>query len=850
MNYKKLPVYSQKQRILDALASHQVIVVESPTGSGKTTQLPVILHEAGYAENGVIGVTQPRRIAAVGVCRFIAGQLDVPVGGYVGYKMRFEDITGPETKLKILTDGTLLQEMKGDRWLSRYSVLMIDEAHERTLNIDFILGLVKDILPHRPELKVIISSATLNPVVFSEYFNNCPIVSIDTPVYPVQLFYDPPPIEGDEDVLINKIASTVERLVGGSGIAAGIGVDSQGGGDILIFCTGEKMIKGTVAKLLGCKVRRDLYVMPLYGRLGSEEQEKVFDPAPPGLTKVVVSTNVAETSVTIDGITAVIDTGLAKMNFYNPRTFTSSLVETSISRASADQRKGRAGRTRPGICYRLYPEDGFEKRDEFTREEIYRTDLAEVILRMAEIGIRDFESFPFISPPNAKGVHGAIDALRLLDALDEDNGLTDIGRKMVPYPLMPRQARMIVESVLRYPDVLREVIIAAAFLSTNSPYLLPQGEEMEARKAHHAFRSRHFGDFASYLNLYWDYVDSGDRLGFCDRYYLDKKIMDELLAIVAQLEEITARSGVPITEGGATEDFIKACARGLMPFICVRDGKFDYRSVAMDRIMIHPGSVLFRDVPEFIVAGEIVHTSRTYARSVSPLQKSWLAEIHPELPGRLLSRKNNQNRDDRRRSEKAEAVRKDKDTTNQIWIGGKSFPLSRTPGKGNKKRAMLEWSVLHKALKDAGDAPLPDFGSLRGTLFLDRDEVLPDSKVNTIMKAAKLLNPKKDMRDAPPRGNFHIHKEEHRDSLISELGNLLCVTRGGKKKKKGGMGFTALYSDGEGHYWFKSIRSFHGAVSESLESLEDLADHVGDELDDKQTKLLSETYRRVEELLY
>jgi len=622
-----------------------------------------------------------------------------------------------------------------------------------------------------------------------------------------------------------------------------------------VFCTGEKMIKDTVARLLGCTVRRELQVMPLYGRLGSEEQEKVFDPVEQGKVKVVVSTNVAETSVTINGIVAVIDTGLAKMNFYNPRTYTSSLIETQISQASANQRRGRAGRTRAGQCYRLYPEVSFKKRSEYTQEEIYRTDLAEVVLRMAEIGIRDFESFPFISPPNPKGIHGAVEALQLLDALDEKNELTDIGKRMVPYPLMPRHARMIIEAVIRYPDVLKEVIIVSAFLSNNAPYLLPQGEEMEARKAHHSFRSKFHGDFATYLNLYWDYVDSSKRADFAEHYYLDKKIMDEILAIVDQLEDITSRSGVPIAEGGSSEDFIKACARGLMPFICVKDGRFDYRSVGVDRIMIHPGSVLFRENPEFIVAGEIVHTSRTYARSVSPLKKEWLAEIHPDLPKRLFAKPKNGkdtmpgSRGKGRQSEN----RANKDTTTQIWIAGESFNLSKTPGKGNKKRAVLEWSRLHKALaraSESGDTTLPDFGAMRGTLLLGRDEVLPDSKVNTIMKAAKLLNPEKDVREAAPRGNYHIHKGDHRDRLIFELKNILKVIRGGKKQKKGGMGFVALYSDGEGHYWFKSIRSFHGAVTVSLESLEDLADFVVDDIDDEQSKILGETYRRVEAMLY
>jgi len=860
LNPHELPVYSRRQRILESLNKHQVIVVESPTGSGKTTQIPIILHEAGYADNGIIGITQPRRIAAVSVCRYIARQLQSEVGSLVSYKMRFEDTTGPETRLKIVTDGTLLQEMKGDRWLSSYSVIMIDEAHERTLNIDFILGLIQEILPHRPDLKIIISSATLNPIVFSQYFNSCPIVTIESPIYPVKLFYDPPSVYNNTEALISKITSVVEKIVRGKRetqekihersrgrTSLLVGDQDVPGGDILIFCTGERMIKDCVTHLLSCTVRRDLQVMPLYGRLGSEVQEKVFDPTKEGKVKVVVATNVAETSITIDGISSVIDTGLAKLNYYNPQTYTSSLLETPISQASANQRKGRAGRTRPGQCYRLYPKEGFSKRPAYTREEIYRTDLAEVVLRMADIGIRDFGSFSFISPPDPQGILGAVDTLKLLDAIDDDNNLTEIGKRMALYPLMPRHARMIVESTLRYPQILREVIIISAFLSTNTPYLLPQGEEMEARKAHHAFRSDYHGDFASYLNLYWDFVEAKNRDKFAERYYVDKKILDEILAIVDQLEEITSRRGIPISEGGSSEDFIKACARGLIPFICVKDGRFNYRSVGVDKITIHPGSVLFRENPEFIVAGEIINTSRTYARSVSPLEKEWLAEIHPSLPSMLLIHprvnKKNQSRGYQSFSKPV------KDTTAQIWIAGEPFPLSRTPGKGNKKRAVLEWKRLHNALKRSKDATRPNFGGMRGTLLFDRNEVLPDSKVNTIIKAAETLNPKTDIRVSFPRGNYHIHKLEQRNDLISELTNLMMVTRGGKKTKKGGMGFIALYSDGIGCYWFRAIRSFHGAVSSSLESLEVLVDDVGDELKEEQTKMLSEIYRRLEALL-
>jgi len=837
-----LPVYLQKNRILEALEGRQALIVESPTGSGKTTGLPVILLEAGYAREGLIGVTQPRRIAAMSVCRFIARHMDSAVGGLVGYKMRFEDVTSADTKLKIVTDGTLLQEMKGDRWLSRYDILMIDEAHERTLNIDFILGLVKEILSHRPEFKVVISSATLNPRVFSDYFDGAPIVTIDTPVYPVRLHYDPPPIEGDEAMLIDKIVDKVERIIR-MGSSDREGVFS---GDILIFCSGERMIKDSVAKLITCSARDRLQVMPLYARLGNEEQEKVFEAPLEGKTKVVVATNIAETSVTIDGITAVIDTGLAKLNFYNPHTYTNSLIETEISRASANQRKGRAGRTQPGICYRLYSAANYNRRFEFTKEEIYRTDLAEVVLRMAEIGIRDFETFPFISLPESGGIRGAVEALRLLDALNLNNELTNIGRWMTPYPLMPRHSRMIVEAILRYPGVIREVIILAAFLSTNSPYLLPQGEEMEARKAHHKFRSKRHGDFASYLNLFWDYTDARDKQNFAEAHYLDKKILDEILAIADQLEEITARNGISIGEGGTSEDFIKACSRGLIPFICIKNRRFDYRSVGADRILIHPSSVLFKETPEFIIAGEIVRTSRTYARSVSPLQEIWLADIHPELPKWLLAREHRASDPDRWKRKRTGKDRKD--TTNKIWIAGEAFELARSPGRGNKKRALIQWSRLHGALDRAREEVLPDFGSMRGTLLLGGNEVLPDSKVNTIIKAASLLNPEKDLLEAVPPGNFRI--DTNLNDLIGELPNLLKVTRGNRKRKKEGMGFVTLYSDRKGHFWFKSLRSFHGAVSTCLESLESLADYMQADSDKSQKTKLGDTYRQIESLLY
>ncbi|GAB6391219.1 MAG: ATP-dependent RNA helicase HrpA [Treponematales bacterium] len=634
MDYLELPVYRHKDLILKALETSQAVVVESPTGSGKTTQLPVILYRAGYGKNGVIGVTQPRRIAALSVSAFIARQLGEDGSGLVGYKMRFEDKTGPSTKIKIMTDGILLQEMKLDPWLSKYDCLIVDEAHERSLNIDFILGLLKRVLEMRKEFKVVISSATINAQVFSEYFGGCPVVKIDAETYPVTLIYDPPAVpRGDgrtsqdaEEALLAKVGDITERFI------------SEGReGDILIFLPGEKVIKDCMSRLSSGSVGKHLHLIPLYGRLGKEEQERVFDTAPRGKTKAVVSTNIAETSVTIDGVTAVIDSGLSKLNYYNPKTFTSSLVEVPVSKAAANQRKGRAGRTRAGSCYRLYTRKDFENRELFTTEEIYRTDLSEVVLRMAELGITAFEEFDFISPPEHAGILAAIDTLNLLDALESDRTLSRTGKLMAEFPLLPRQSRIIVEALLKYPNVLEETLIAAAFLSTQGPYILPPGEETDARRAHHAFRDND-GDFVSYLKLYRAYAAAPRKQRFCETNYLDEKAMAEIVNVVTQLELIVSGLGFPVLSGGPVEDYLCAVARGHIQFVCYREGgqrrsaaPAVYRSLTADRILIHPGSVMFKTDPEFIVAGEIVKTTRTYAMSVSPLPFEALDRIRPGL---------------------------------------------------------------------------------------------------------------------------------------------------------------------------------------------------------------------------
>ena len=850
IDYKKLPVYEQKDRILQTLSENQVIVVQSPTGSGKTTQIPVILHEAGYSASGVIAVTQPRRIAALSVSEFIAKQLKTSYPGLVGYKMRFEDKTDASTKIKIMTDGILLQEMKLDPWLTKYSVVMVDEAHERSLNIDFVLGLLKRVLAERKDFKVIVSSATMNAEAFSEYFGGCPIVTIDTITYPVAMVYDPPATEittttdtGCEAIL-QKIESTIERVL-----------DNKESGDILVFLPGEKIIKDCVMRLAYSHLHSKIHLVPLYGRLPKEEQEKVFDSAPFGKKKVVIATNIAETSVTINGITTVIDTGLAKLNFYNPRTFTSSLNEVPVSKASCNQRRGRAGRTQPGTCYRLYSKKNFEQRPLYTTEEIYRTDLSEVVLRMSELGITDFETFDFISPPGKEGIYGAIDTLNLLGALNEDHTLSAIGKLMVEFPLEPRVSRILVESIMRYPEVLEEAIIASAFLSASSPFILPAGEEMDARKAHHAFRDIQ-GDFVSYVKLFRTYESMKNQKRFCENNYLDERVMAEIANIKLQLEDEIRTLGIPITSGGSMDDYLCCIASGMIQFVCVREGRENYRSLTAEHISIHPGSSMFRTDPLFIVAGEIVRTSRTFAMSVSPLTKSLLAKISPDLEGRLNAARGKKGRSltgnlevsgTNFRDQKGKRVGRDdgrfggkaKKDENTVMLGGETFEIQKFKGK---KMLTLPLLQFQKALAQEKDANrLAQAAGLRGKVLVKGGVLLEGEKVELIAKVVSTLNLNPVGEKDWPRGmNVHIADEEGKAELIRNIELVLRVTMAKSRSKE--FGFICLFTDGKGTYWFKVSRGFATALNESLSSLETLVDDAAS-LSESQKEKVNMVYR-------
>lgn len=861
VDYTQLPVYAQKQRILDTLKTNQVIVVQSPTGSGKTTQLPVILHEAGYSQNGIIAVTQPRRIAALSVSEFIAKQLHTTYPGLVGYKMRFEDKTDPSTKIKIMTDGILLQEMKLDPWLSKYSVIMVDEAHERSLNIDFVLGLLKRVLAARKDFKVIVSSATMNAEAFSNYFDACPIVTIDTITYPITVVYDPPAMPASTtsptacEALLAKIEQTIDRVL-----------DNKEDGDILIFLPGEKIIKDCITRLYSAHFSRKIHLVPLYGRLSKEEQEKVFDNAPFGKKKVVVSTNIAETSVTISGITTVIDSGLAKLNFYNPKTFTSSLNETPVSKASCNQRRGRAGRTCAGTCYRLYSRANFDERDMYTTEEIFRTDLSEVVLRMAELGITDFDKFDFISPPNKEGLIGAIETLTMLKAITPEHTLSPIGKMMVEFPLMPRISRIIVEAIMHYPEVLEEALIAAAFLSTHSPFVLPLGEEMDARKAHHSFRDIQ-GDFVTYVKLYRTYMSMKNKTRFCENNYLDERVMAEIANIKEQLEEIVSSMQIPVTGGGSMDDYLCCIAAGMIQFVCVREGRESYRTLTAEHISIHPGSCIFKQEPLYIVAGEIVRTSRMFAMSVSPLTKSILQKVDSELEMQLNAKRKKKaltgkleyynketfrdsnekiGRDDGHFGGRKSANAKKKDE-NTVVIAGIDFDIEKVKGK---KTLILPLKKFKDAVANESDiGKLNQISGLRGKVLTGKGfSLLEGEKIELIIKLMKVI-PLEPIEEKSWNRKLNIRlaeQEENAQKLIDSLDTLLRVTIAKAKTKS--MGFICLFTDGNGTYWYKVSKGFVTALNESLSSLETLIDETSVSLTEAQKERVNVIYRKLNSL--
>lgn len=836
-----LPVYRHRDLILQSLKENQVIIVESPTGSGKTTQLPLILKEAGYDQSGIIGVTQPRRIAALSICDFIKRQLGIE-DNYCAYTMRFSDTSDESTRIKVMTDGILLQELKGDRYLSRYSVMMVDEAHERSLNIDFILGLLKQVLEVRKDLKVIISSATINTEKFSAFFNGARIISIPTKVYPVDVFYTPLD-EPDSRSRFERGQSETDRRLDRIYRLIEDRVKEGLSGDILVFLPGEFEIISCEDMLRHSPFRETLQIYPLYGRLGKEEQERVFTPTAEGKIKVVIATNIAETSITIDGIRVVIDSGVAKVNHYDQRTFTSALVAQPISKASAEQRKGRAGRTAPGICYRLYTKESFKSREDFSREEITRSDLAEVALRMSDLGIFDYENFPFITAPKKSALASAEYTLKLMGAIDESHQLTPTGQMMVRFPLIPRLSRAIVEAIMKYPDVISEVLVALSFLSTKGPFLFPPDKAVLARSRQERFQDPVYGDFAGYLKLYDAYkklIDGAQTPKaaekacekFCRNYFLDLQTMNEIVHIKGQLEEIVSSFGVPVTGGGGMAHYFICLGSGLLQFVCVQDDYSSYRSLTTDGIYIHPSCSWFRNKPQYILAGEVVMTSRMFARSVSPLKAEWLDEIYPNLKSLLRYSHSSgyesirgsyekglelEERKKKKHEEKRQQERKEEKQSQDLVIlhGVKLTAFRKRKGGGVVYKLRLkDLSALAKEAFKAGKVPKLSVVITSG--IGHSAQALP---LKTLIQESSLITGKQQLETFKDE---YYDIDSQQDELAARLSTLFSPAAIGK----GQFGFVSIVKSGERSYKLYTSSSLPASVDNAYFSLSNIINQV------------------------
>ncbi|MEV7690113.1 ATP-dependent RNA helicase HrpA [Streptomyces bungoensis] len=632
----QLPVSQKKDEIAAAIRDHQVVIVAGETGSGKTTQIPKICLELGRGVRGMIGHTQPRRIAARTVAERVADELGTPLGEAVGWKVRFTDQVSPDaTFVKLMTDGILLAEIQTDRELRAYDTIIIDEAHERSLNIDFLLGYLAQLLPRRPDLKVVITSATIDPERFSRHFGDAPIVEVSGRTYPVEVRYRPLLEEDSEDAdrdQITAITEAAEELMG------------EGPGDILVFLSGEREIRDT-ADALEKKKYRSVEVLPLYARLSHAEQHRVFQPHTG--RRIVLATNVAETSLTVPGIKYVIDPGFARISRYSHRTKVQRLPIEPISQASANQRKGRCGRTSDGVCIRLYGEDDFLARPEFTDAEILRTNLASVILQMTAAGLGDIEKFPFIDPPDHRNIRDGVQLLQELGALDPAERdprkrLTDAGRKLAQLPVDPRLARMVLEADRN--GCVREVMVIAAALSIQDPRERPAEKQAQADQQHARFKDE-TSDFLAYLNL-WRYVreqqkerGSSSFRRMCKQEYLNFLRIREWQDIYTQLRTVAKQMGIHLNEEEAPADRVHtSLLAGLLSHVGMKDvkdgNKNEYLGARNAKFAIFPGSALFRKQPRFVMSAELVETSRLWARVNAKIEPEW---VEP-LAGHLLKR--------------------------------------------------------------------------------------------------------------------------------------------------------------------------------------------------------------------
>lgn len=653
-----LPLSARVAELRTAIDAHPVVIVAGATGSGKTTQLPKVALSLGRGERGLIGITQPRRIAATSVAARVASELQCPLGGAVGYQIRFDDRTSEATRLKFMTDGILLAEMQRDRLLRRYDTLIVDEAHERSLNIDFLLGWLKRTLPLRPDLKLVISSATIETERFSQFFGGAPVVEVEGRTFPVDVLYEPPDPKLD---LHEATAAAVENIAS---------LDPEG--DILVFLPGEREIRDTERALAKAALPRTA-IQPLFSRLSAADQRKVF--ADTTERRVILATNVAETSLTLPGVVYVVDVGLARLARYDPRTGTTRLQVEPISQASANQRKGRCGRVRDGICVRLFDEQSYDSRPAFTDPEMKRVGLSGVILRMKALGLGRVEDFLFLDAPSPRSIREGYRVLEELGAIDADGELTKLGVRISRFPVDPRIAKMIVAG--DDLGVLESVLVVAAALNVPDPRERPRGMEGQADQAHRAFRDAR-SDFASLLNL-WKFLEPQRRISAgqlrraCKERYLSVPRVREWFELHRQLSELWRETGAPAQRrpsktrgrqrdsrpatkatrsapgepaGNASEpDESQLDARlhqALLGGLLSRIGHYDprahnYAAARQSRFVLHPSSGVAKKPPQWVMAFELVQTTRLFARTAARLEPAWLESVGGHLMVRKFS---------------------------------------------------------------------------------------------------------------------------------------------------------------------------------------------------------------------
>ena len=658
---KELPVHAFENAILEATAQNPVCIIVGDTGSGKTTQITQFMNRSGYSAAGkMVACTQPRRLAAISIAERVAEEMHAqPVGGKVGYAVRFDDTTSNSTEVKYMTDGLLLREVMTDPDLQRYSVIMLDEAHERTISTDVLFALLKTVLARRPDLRILVTSATLDAEKFSMYFGGAPILRIPGRTFPVEIEYLEEPILDYMEAAID----TVHKI-------HSMKTSPEDKGDILVFLTGQAEIEQAYAVINKRYPQGDLYAVPVYAAIPSEMQSLIFNPAPEGKRKVVLATNIAETSLTIDGIRYVVDPGFAKVQVWDTRRGMGVLKVQPISQAQANQRAGRAGRTAPGVCYRLYTKASFDREMlPSTAPEILRANLGYTVLLLKSMGIDDILRFDFMDSPPRDALISSLEELYLLGAIDGDANITDMGRKMARLPLDPSLAKVVVVASTKGRQVLEDVLTIVAMLSMPSVFYRPTNpasKKAEAERAHQQMYNA-TGDHITLLNVYQKWVAAGANKKWCDKNYIQFKILLKVKDVLHQLRDNVRRSMTALNRANNSRELtfkergdeaIKVLCAGFFQNIAKRQsgnegstGRGDYLALNSDvQVSIHPSSVLFHRAPPYLLYTSLILTSKEYMHTVSQVKPEWLIDAAPEVYKQ-------ENEEDARKRQRSETIR-------------------------------------------------------------------------------------------------------------------------------------------------------------------------------------------------